>query len=216
MITIYSQLLSLQSLKYLFFSLEFFGAHEVDCYLKSNLNQESTKLEYMTIDHPISSEEISSIVRYTPELLHLRISSLEGGIVIPKDGSSTISKLPLLTTLIIKESCIDFEQLRILLNALDCRLNTLEIHTLSFESFQIDAKWKQLLNTTLLGLKNFKIVFSGEIRDDDESDTDDNSDTDNIRFNNDFICDSFWYDHGWIAECCLDVYSVSSRFRRSK
>jgi hypothetical protein len=192
-----------------------------DIPIPSTSNQEPSNLEYLAVNHLIFIDEILSIINYTPKLRHLFLGALDGQNAPLITTSSIIPKLPQLTKLIIQESTLAVDDLESLLSAFDCRLKTLKIETDSYFRFRIDEQWKKLMNTTLSDLNIFKIDFTiqsvrwfhafGEYHDYDEDE-----DKCRIQSSIDFVCDPFWYDHGWLAQIHVSTSSVQSLFYRSK
>jgi len=216
---VYQRLLSFKYLRYLKVSTSYpISDDTFYIYLPSIPNQEPSNLEYLVVDHLIGTGEILSIIRYTPKLRHLYLKSADISNIYRHPELYEIPKLPQLTKLIVQETTITVEDLKLLLNAFDCRLKTLKIETYSYSSFRIDDQWKKLMNTVLSDLDIFEIYFRKYCSPIFYEEEDDDDDEDRCRIQSlmNFVCDLFWYDHGWMAQ--IDVYtaSVRSLFRRSR
>jgi hypothetical protein len=210
---IYQILLNLESLKYLKFSTPDYGISANDTfniYELSILKQETSNLEYLIIQHPISVYDMLKITRYTHQLRHLFVESLEESSCL-EDASCTISKLPQLTKLIINNCNFTVEDWSSLLNGFDCRLKTLKMQTDLPSSFLINQQWKQLIIAKISDLDIFKIHFIEQGSTGDEHDK-------KLHVQNavNFVFDPFWYEQGWMAQIYVEGSSVWSLFRRSK
>ncbi|CAF3369705.1 unnamed protein product [Rotaria socialis] len=215
---VYQTLLNFKSLKYLKISMtDTFSDDSPYIYIQSTLNQEPINLEYLVIKHLIYINEILPIIKHTPKLYHLCLRSLNRPNEPLEKMRSKIPKLTSLTRLIIQDSAMTVNDLETLLDAFDCQLQTLKIKTRSYSSFLIDEQWGKLMNTKLSNLRVFNIrLCESESEESNIFDEDDAENEAFIQSSINFVCDSFWYDHGWTARIRISMFSIQSEFRRTK
>ncbi|CAF3404581.1 unnamed protein product [Rotaria socialis] len=215
---VYQTLLNFKSLKYLKISMtDTFSDDSPYIYIQSTLNQEPINLEYLVIKHLIYINEILPIIKHTPKLYHLCLRSLNRPNEPLEKVRSKIPKLTSLTRLIIQDSAMTVNDLETLLDAFDCQLQTLKIKTRSYSSFLIDEQWGKLMNTKLSNLRVFNIrLCESESEESNIFDEDDAENEAFIQSSINFVCDSFWYDHGWTARIRISMFSIQSEFRRTK
>jgi len=199
----YLFIFNLSKLKYLKFSLDGYPISNVTVSLPMPTSQPSSTIEYLVIDHPCNSQDLSNIISYTP---HLHRLSVIQPLVI-KENFPIITPMTILnlTDLSIHLSSVSFDQLERLISEIDGKLKILRLDIMSDDRAYINARrWEQLILHYFPRLEKFYLKYFHFLHNDLQSPT-------YPKTVNQFFS-SFWLERQWILEADteteLTTYSI--------
>jgi hypothetical protein len=199
----YRFIFNLPKLKYLKFSVDGYPISDVTVSLPMPPSQPSSAIEYLVINHPCNSQELSNIMSYTPHLSRLSmIHTLDINENFPIITPMTILNL---TDLSIHLSSVSFDQLERLISKIDAKLKILRLDIMSDDRAYVNARrWEQLILHYFSGLEKFYLKYFDFLHN-------------NLQFGtypktvNQFFS-SFWIERQWILEADteteLTIYSI--------
>jgi hypothetical protein len=201
---VYRLVFALSKLKYLKCS-----ASDINTLISLPLSSktQTSPIEYFLIDHYCTLNELSILLSYTPQLHRLNFSHIE-------DSNSTIGIIPQiilsnLTSINFDIPYITFDEFKMFITKLDCRLNVLRYDTRSSDIAYLDAnRWEELILKYLSQLKKFYFEYDEEIEHDGEYSIDFG---DFNQFNS-----SFWIERKWILETEVDSFEIKHSIRPYK
>jgi hypothetical protein len=176
---------------------------DVSISLPISINEQSSPLKYLIINHSCTFNELSTIISYTPQLRHLTFIEsykIDANIEIIFPLISTN-----LTYLRIHVRHVKFDEFEIFIRQIHSKLKVLIFITSSEEIAYFDAhRWEELIMQDLPQLEKFSLKYYECIDDTNES---------KIYFgeSNPFFS-LFWLERQWIfeteIECENIIYSI--------
>jgi hypothetical protein len=199
----YLFIFNLPKLKYLKFSVDVYPISNVTVSLPMPPSQRSSTIEYLVIDHPCNSQDLSNIIAYTRHLYRLSvIHTLD-----IKENFPIIIPMAILnlTDLSIHLSSVSFDKLERLISRIDAKLKILRLDIISDDTAYVNAhRWEQLILQYLPRLEKLYFKYFDFIAEHLETQT-------YSERRNEFFS-SFWLERQWILEADteseLNIYSI--------
>jgi hypothetical protein len=197
----YALIFNLPKLRYLRFFVNEYRHSNVTVSLPMPSSQSASTIEYLVIDHPCNSQDLSNIVAYTPHLSHLTVAHT----LNIKENFPIIFPLSKLTYLSIDLPSMSFDEFEILISKIDAKLKILRLYILFDNRVYLDARrWEQLISQHLPELEKFYFKYFDFII--EYLETQRYSERRNEFFS------SFWIERQWILEAETDdeitIYSI--------
>ncbi len=199
----YLFIFNLPKLKYLKLSVNAYPTSNVIVSLPMPANQPSSTIEYLVIDHPTNSQDLSNVISYMPHLSRLSV-------IHPpniKENFPIITPMTILnlTDLSIHLSSVSFDQLELLLSKINANLKILRLDIMSDDRTYVDAhRWERFIPHYFPGLEKFYFKYFDFLYDDLQTRT-------YSKPVNQFFS-SFWLERQWILEADteteLTTYSI--------
>ena len=193
---IYQSIFTLPKLKYLKCLAE---ESDVNVSIPFALNNQYSTIENLIINHSCTFDELSVILSYTPELRRLNFSQLdESALVI---GTLLPTRLSNLTHIFLNVPYITFNEFKIFITSLECKLKTLRFTTRSADVTYMDAyRWEELILKYFPQLKQFYFQYCEETDDECEF----------LPYIEDVsqFTSSFWIGQKWIFETAMNSVEV--------
>jgi hypothetical protein len=166
-------------------------------------NEEISPIEYLSVDHPCSYDELYSIISYTPQLRRLKYLNLTNS----KLSQSIIPPMTLshLTNLSIRSYEMSFDEFEIFIKKLNSKLNVLSLITIVEDIDYLDAyRWERFLLQNLPELERFYLKYSAHFAT--------NYATPMYFGKQNQFSSSFWLERQWVLEIEIDfenlIYSI--------
>jgi len=194
---IYQPIFALQKLRYLKCLAE---ESDVNVSIPFALNNQFSTIEDLIINHSCTFDELSVILSYTPELRRLNFSQLDESDLLVI-GTLLPTRLSNLTHIFLNVPYITFNEFKIFITSLECKLKTLCFTTRSADVTYMDAyRWEELILKYLPQLKQFYFQYCEE--------TDDQCDF--LPYIEDVsqFTSSFWIEQKWIFETVMDSLEI--------
>ncbi len=167
------------------------------------INQQSSTIESLTVDHPFNFNELASLISYTPRLRYLY------SYINEKKRPSTRTMLPMtlsnLTRLYLYLSAT-LDETELFMRKLNVKLKILYIKHLSENIAFLDAhRWEQIISQCFPDLKKFHLYYSDRI----------NKDHQYPIYSGELnqFSSSFWIERKWVFNIKLTsediIYSIS-------
>jgi hypothetical protein len=197
----YTLILNLPKLKYFKFFINEDQHSNVTISLPMPSSQSANTIEYLVIDHPCNSQDLSNIISYTPNLSRLSVNKA----LNIKENFPIIFPLSNLTNLAIDLPSMSFNEFEIMISKIDAKLKILRLYILFDNRVYLDARrWKQLILQYLPGLEKFYFKYFDFIIEYFETQR-------YSEIRNEFFS-SFWIERQWILEAETDdevtIYSI--------
>jgi hypothetical protein len=156
-------------------------------------------IEYLVIDHPCTSQDLSTIISYTPHLSRLRVCYA----LYIEENFPIILPLSNLTDLSIDLSSISFDEFEILISKIHAKLKVLRLD-IDDRTYFDARRWEQFILHYLSGLEKFYFKYSDFLSKHLQSRR-------YPELTNQFFS-SFWLERRWILEAYTEaqitVYSI--------
>jgi hypothetical protein len=119
-------------------------------------SQPVSTIDFLVIDHPCTSQDLSDIILHTPNLSCLYMTHA----LTIKDNFPIIFPLSNLTKLSFDLLSISFDEFAILISKIDAKLKVLSLCTMFDNRVYLDARrWEQLILQYLPGLERFYFKY---------------------------------------------------------
>jgi hypothetical protein len=152
----YALIFNLPKLRYLKFFVNEYRHSNVTVSLPMSSNQPTNTIEYLVIDHPCNSQDLSNIISYTPHLSRLSVTQA----LNIKENFPIIFPLSNLTNLSIDLPSMSFDAFEILISKINAKLKILRLYILFDNRVYLDARrWEQLILDYLPGLEKFYLKY---------------------------------------------------------
>jgi hypothetical protein len=156
-------------------------------------SQPVSTIDFLVIDHPCTSQDLSNIISYTPNLSCLYVTRA----LTIKDDFPIIFPLSNLTKLSFNLPSISFDEFEILISKIDAKLKVLRLCTMFDNRVYLDARrWEQLILQYLPRLEKFYFKYFDFIAKYFETQR-------YSELRNQFFS-PFWIDRQWILEAETD------------
>jgi hypothetical protein len=197
----YVLILNLPKLRYLKFFINEDQDSNVIVSLPLPPSQPVSTIDYLVIDHPCTSQDLSNIISYTPHLSRLSVTKA----LNIKENFPIIFPLSNLTNFSIDLSSMSFDEFEILISKIDAKLKILRLYILFDNRVYLNARrWEQLILHYLPGLEKFYLKYVDFISEYLETER-------YSELRNEFFS-SFWLERQWILEAETDdevtIYSI--------
>ncbi len=199
----YELIFDLPKLKYMKFFVTGYGHSNAIVSLPMPPSQSVSTIEYLVISHSCTSQDLSTIIAYTPHLSRLSVTH-ELDI---NENFPIILPISNLTDLSLHLSSVSFDEFEILISKIDAKLKILRVHITFDDRIYLDARrWEQLISQHLPELEKFYFKYSDFVIKQLQSQK-------YPELANPFLS-SFWLERQWMLEAETDVdttvYSIRS------
>jgi hypothetical protein len=197
----YALIFNLSKLRYLKFLVNESRNANITVSLPMPDSQRVSTIEYLVIDHPCTSQDLSIIISYTPYLHRLSVPNA----LNIQENFPIILSLSNLTDLSVYLSSVLFDEFEILISKIHPKLKILRLDITLDDRIYLDAcRWEQLILHHLPELEIFYSKYFGFLMKRLQSRR-------YPKLANQFLS-SFWIERQWILEAEIDdetiVYSI--------
>jgi len=152
----YVLILNLPKLKYLKFFVNENQPPNVTVSLPIPAYQPVSRIEFLVIDHPCTSQDLSNIISYTPHLSRLYVTRQ----LTIKENFPISFPLSNLTKLSFDLPSISFDEFERIISKIDAKLKVLRLCIMFDNRAYLDARrWEQLILYYLPGLEKFYFKY---------------------------------------------------------
>ncbi len=197
----YQLIFDLPKLRYLNFSIEECADPNIIISLPNDTIKQTSPIEYLSIGHPCTFNELVAVISYTPQLYRLNFTEISNNDL----NTNILSPITLANlTSIYMHVYIDikFNEFEIFISKIHSKLKVLSLDTLSEDMTYLDAhRWEELILKYFPNLEKFYLkyfVFYNE-----------HYKSSKYRGKANQFISPFWIERRWIYEAVIELNEIT-------